>query len=53
MPRGRCIKAGANVKAANQEGMTPLFLACQSGDAVLVGMLLDAGRRCERDARAR
>src|SRR6266568_9214044 len=29
------IRAGANVKAANRYGVTPLYLACTSGNAAL------------------
>ena len=34
------IRAGANVKAANRYGVTPIALAAMNGNAVLVGALL-------------
>ncbi len=37
------IRAGANVKAANDLGMTPLVLACSNSTGVLVEKLLAAG----------
>ena len=37
------IGAGANVKAKNRFGATPLFLACTNGDAAMIGKLLKAG----------
>ncbi|SRR5579884_2370680 len=37
------IRAGANAKAANRYGVTPLFLACENGNAYLVEQLLKAG----------
>src|SRR5580765_2091137 len=37
------IRAGANVKAANRYGITPLTLACTNGNAALVKLLLKAG----------
>lgn len=37
------IHAGANVKAANRFGMTPLALACTNGNASIVEALLKAG----------
>jgi ankyrin repeat protein len=37
------IKAGANVKAANRYGVTPLYLACVNGSAPVIAKLLDAG----------
>jgi ankyrin repeat protein len=37
------IKAGANVKAANRYGVTPLYLACVNGRAPMIAKLLDAG----------
>ena len=39
----RLIKAGANVKAANRYGVTPLYLACVNGSAPMIAKLLDAG----------
>ncbi len=39
----RLIKAGANVKAANRYGVTPLYLACVNGSALVIAKLLDAG----------
>ena len=35
--------AGADVKAANRYGVTPLFLACQNGSAAMIEKLLKAG----------
>ncbi|HUQ95408.1 MAG TPA: ankyrin repeat domain-containing protein [Bryobacteraceae bacterium] len=37
------IRAGANVKAANRYGVTPLELACTNGNAAMVELLLKAG----------
>ena len=37
------IAAGANVKAANRYGVTPLSLACTNGNGAMVKMLLEAG----------
>ena len=37
------LRAGANAKAANREGATPLWLACVNGDAAIIATLLDAG----------
>lgn len=37
------IHAGANVKAANRFGMTPLALACTNGNAATIEALLKAG----------
>src|SRR5262245_58230977 len=34
------IKAGANVKAANRYGITPLSLACTNGNTEIVELLL-------------
>ena len=39
----RLIKAGANVKAVNRYGVTPLYLACVNGSAPMIAKLLDAG----------
>jgi ankyrin repeat protein len=37
------IRAGANVKAANRLGVTPLSLACINGNAAMIEKLLKAG----------
>lgn len=37
------IRAGANVNAANQLGVTSLLLACENGSAAMVAKLLQAG----------
>jgi uncharacterized protein len=37
------IRAGANVKAANRFGITPLALACTNGNAPIIEALLKAG----------
>src|SRR5579862_8492505 len=37
------IRAGANVKAADHYGVTPLALACVNGNAQMVRKLLDGG----------
>lgn len=37
------ISAGANVKAANRYGVTPLSLACLNGNGAMVRLLLKAG----------
>src|ERR1700737_3064443 len=37
------VRARADVNAANDLGITPLFLACANGNAVIAGMLLSAG----------
>ena len=34
------VRAGANVKAANRYGVTPLSLACTNGNAAMVELLL-------------
>src|SRR5258705_4759015 len=39
----RLIAAGANVRAANREGVTPLSMACLDGDLRIVERLLAAG----------
>jgi ankyrin repeat protein len=39
----RLIAAGANVRAANRYGVTPLSLACIAGNASLIAVLLEAG----------
>ena len=42
------IRAGANVKAANREGATPLFMASLYGNATMIERLLKARRRRQR-----
>jgi ankyrin repeat protein len=37
------VRAGANVKAANRYGVTPLSLACTNGNGAMVELLLKAG----------
>ena len=37
------IRAGANVRAANREGVTPLAMASLYGNAAMIGTLLKAG----------
>src|SRR5580693_6538203 len=37
------IKAGADVKAANRYGITPIALAATNGSAAMIRRLLDAG----------
>src|SRR6185295_16348358 len=37
------IRAGANVKAANREGATPLWLASVNGDASILSALVEGG----------
>jgi uncharacterized protein len=37
------IRTGANVKAANRYGVTPLSLACINGNAAMIELLLKAG----------
>lgn len=38
------LASGANVKAATSEGaITPLFMACQNGDAPMIDLMLKAG----------
>ena len=41
--RAAAGRAGANVKAANRYGVTPLSLACTNGNAAMVELLLKAG----------
>ena len=44
MEAANCLlDAGANVKAENRYGVTPLSLACQNGNTALVELLLEAG----------
>ncbi len=40
---GMLIRAGANVKATDRYGLTPLSLACSNGSALMIRKLLDAG----------
>ena len=40
---GQLIRAGADVKAPNRYGVTPLSAACLNGDGSMVELLLDAG----------
>jgi ankyrin repeat protein len=47
------VEAGANVKAENRYGVTPLSLACVNGNAEIVGLLLDQGRRSKYEASRR
>jgi ankyrin repeat protein len=37
------VRAGANVKAANRYGVTPLSSACENGNGAMVELLLKAG----------
>ena len=37
------VRAGANVKAKNRYGVTPLYPAAVNGDAEMIKLLLDAG----------
>ena len=37
------LKAGADAKAANRYGATPLYVACQNGSAPVIERLLKAG----------
>lgn len=39
----RLVRAGADVKASNRYGVTPLSLACTNGNAAMVELLLKAG----------
>ena len=42
------MRAGADVKAANRYGVTPLSLACTNGNDALVERAAEGGRRSER-----
>ncbi len=37
------IRAGADVKAPNREGATPLSLACTNGSVAMIKLLMQAG----------
>ena len=39
----KLVAAGANAKAANRYGVTPLSLACTNGNTAIVDLLLSAG----------
>ena len=49
------VRAGANPKAANRQGSTPLWLASINGDAAIIAGLLEAAptptRSCRSDER--
>ena len=48
------VRAGANVKAANRYGVTPLSLACTNGNGAMVELLLEGrGRPEHRPSRRR
>ena len=47
------IQAGANVKVANNEGATPLSLACLTGNAAIIETPAEGGRGSEREAAER
>ena len=44
------MRAGANVKAANRDGATPLSLASTNGDAAMMAALVKGRGRSERAA---
>ena len=51
------VRAGANVKAANRYGVTPMYSAAVNGNAAMIELLLEAGadaerRRCRKARRA-
>ena len=46
------VAPGANVKAANRYGVTPLSLACTNGNGAMVELLLEGRRRPEHRAAA-
>jgi ankyrin repeat protein len=37
------VAAGASVSCPNKDGMTPLHIACQHGNANFASFILDAG----------
>jgi uncharacterized protein len=37
------LKAGADAKATNRYGITPLWIACENGNSAIVELLLEAG----------
>ena len=47
------VRAGANVKAANRYGVTPLSLACTNGNGAMVELLLEGRRGSEHRAARR
>lgn len=40
---GRLLAAGADVRATNRYGLTPMSIACQNGSAAIITKFLDAG----------
>ena len=38
-----CLEAGVDVRARNEYGQTPLYMACWGGDAAVVDLLLSWG----------